>query len=143
MSASGLSWTLEHTAERKEDGGDGHTGGWKGLAAPLGKAGVVWCSSWALPPPPPGQGPVLWHSTGGVAPPAPTHPPRLSWAGGQEQSGVTPALEGSSGAGGAVAGGKGRQRSRSRGAGAPDTELFPTRLRWIAGLTWEIASLPR
>lgn len=25
----------------------------------------------------------------------------------------------------------------------PDTELLPSRLRWIAALTWEIASLPR
>lgn len=68
MSASGLSWTPKHMAERKEDGGAQTHGGLevssKGLAIPLEKAGVVWCSSWALPPLLPVQGPGLWHSTG-------------------------------------------------------------------------------
>lgn len=59
-SASGLSWTPKHMAERKEDGGAQTHGelevSSKGLAIPLGKAGVVWCSSWALPPPLAGAG---------------------------------------------------------------------------------------
>ena len=54
-SAPGLSWTpaqgahgeLELLAERKEDGGGGMETASKGLALPLGKAGVVWFSSWA------------------------------------------------------------------------------------------------
>lgn len=157
VSASGLSWTLEHTAGRKEGGGDGRTGGWKDLSrawpflwekqgcsgAPAGlcrprcrsrgrccggtaaRHGLGWHRRHPQPHPGcPGLGArAAWDdpSHGGL---------RWGWRG---------CLQGLCRWEGPVWG----QRCRCWGAGAPDTELFPSRLRWIAGLTWEIASLPR
>lgn len=150
LSASGLSWTLERTAGRKDHGGDGHMGGWKCL---------------------PRAWPFLWEKQGWSGAPAglcrPRCPSRGRCCAGtaaqhrlwwhrqhpQPHPGCpglgTRAVWGDPSHEGLQWGRRGcllpvwGQRCRCWGAGAPDKELFPTRLRWIAGLTWEIASLPR
>lgn len=136
MSASGLSWALERTAEREEDGGTDTRGAGSifqrpGRSSGKSRAGLVLQLGTAAPAAGAGAAPGTHTPTPAVA----------AW-------GTRAVCDGSS-HGGLQRGWRGCSRREGPaeepllGCGAPDTEPLPTRLRWIAGLTWEIASLPR